>query len=225
MLDGPEGRGRFVENFAGQWLQLRNLDSLNPDPEPSPTSTTPSATRCAARPSCSSARSSSEDRSILDLLDADYTFLNERLAKHYGIDGVEGDEFRRVDLSAGLARGGILTQASILTITSNPTRTSPVKRGKWILEQILGTPAAAAAAGRARAGGGRRRARRARSASGWSSTAPTRPAPRATADGPARLRLRELRRHRPLARQDGELPDRRLRRCCPTARPSTARRS
>jgi hypothetical protein len=80
-----------------------------------------------------------EDRSILDLIDADFTFLNDRLARHYGISGVEGVEFRRVRLQDGL-RGGILTQASILTVTSNPTRTSPVKRGKWVLEQILGTP-------------------------------------------------------------------------------------
>jgi hypothetical protein len=80
-----------------------------------------------------------EDSSILDFIDADYTFLNERLAKHYDIKGVKGDDFRRVPLKDGV-RGGVLTQASILTITSNPTRTSPVKRGKWILENILGTP-------------------------------------------------------------------------------------
>ena len=80
-----------------------------------------------------------EDRSILDFLDADYTFVNERLARHYGIPGVKGDEFRRVTLTDE-RRGGVLTQASVLTVTSNPTRTSPVKRGKWILEQILGTP-------------------------------------------------------------------------------------
>jgi hypothetical protein len=80
-----------------------------------------------------------EDRSILDFLDADFTFLNERLARHYGISGVRGDQFQRVHLT-GDQRGGILTQASILTVTSNPTRTSPVKRGKWILENLLGTP-------------------------------------------------------------------------------------
>ena len=68
-----------------------------------------------------------EDRPVLDLLTDDYTFVNERLAKHYGIPGVKGDDFRRVDLSADARRGGVLTQASILTITSNPTRTSPVK--------------------------------------------------------------------------------------------------
>ncbi len=80
-----------------------------------------------------------EDRSILDFLDGDFTFVNERLARHYGLDGVDGDEFRSVSL-AGTPRAGVLTQASILTLTSNPTRTSPVKRGKWILENILGTP-------------------------------------------------------------------------------------
>ncbi len=80
-----------------------------------------------------------EDRSVLEFLDADFTFLNEKLAKHYGIEGVTGDEFRRVT-NLGDRRGGLLTQASILTVTSNPTRTSPVKRGKWVLEQILGTP-------------------------------------------------------------------------------------
>ncbi len=80
-----------------------------------------------------------EDRSVLEFLDADYTFVNERLAQHYGIAGIVGEEFRRVSL-AGTPRGGVLTQASILVATSNPTRTSPVKRGKWILENLLGTP-------------------------------------------------------------------------------------
>ena len=80
-----------------------------------------------------------DDRSILDFIDSDYTFLNERLATHYGVSGVKGDEFRRVALT-GTARGGLLTQGSILTITSNPTRTSPVKRGKWVLDNLLGTP-------------------------------------------------------------------------------------
>src|SRR5207244_1189524 len=78
-------------------------------------------------------------RSVLDFLDADYTFANERLARHYGLNGIKGSEFRRVSLK-GTPRGGLLTQGSILTITSNPTRTSPVKRGKWVLENILGTP-------------------------------------------------------------------------------------
>ncbi|HEU5393379.1 MAG TPA: DUF1588 domain-containing protein, partial [Candidatus Methylomirabilis sp.] len=80
-----------------------------------------------------------EDRSIFDFLEADFTFVNDRLARLYGLQGVEGPEHRRVSL-AGTPRRGILTHASVLTVTSNPTRTSPVKRGKWILEQILGTP-------------------------------------------------------------------------------------
>ena len=81
-----------------------------------------------------------ENRSVLELLDADYTFLNERLAKHYGISGVYGERFRRVPLSAESPRRGLLGQGSILTATSRANRTSPVIRGKWILENILGTP-------------------------------------------------------------------------------------
>ncbi len=79
------------------------------------------------------------DKSILDFLNADYTFVNERLAKHYGISGVRGSEFRKVQLP-DTRRGGVIPMASTMTITSNPTRTSPVKRGKWILENVLGTP-------------------------------------------------------------------------------------
>src|SRR4029079_10852422 len=78
-----------------------------------------------------------EDRSLLDVLTADYTFLNERLAKHYGIEGVSGEDFRRVSLK-GTPRRGVLTHGSVLTLTSNPTRTSPVKRGKWVLQNLLG---------------------------------------------------------------------------------------
>ena len=83
-----------------------------------------------------------EDRSLLELLDCDYTFLNERLAKYYGIEGVQGDTMRRVTLPAGSPRGGILTQGTVLAVTSNPDRTSPVKRGLYILENILGSPPA-----------------------------------------------------------------------------------
>jgi hypothetical protein len=82
-----------------------------------------------------------EDRSVLELIDADYTFLSERLAKHYGIDGVAGEEMRKVTLPADDPRGGVLTQGTFLMVTSNPTRTSPVKRGLFILDNILGTPA------------------------------------------------------------------------------------
>jgi hypothetical protein len=81
----------------------------------------------------------SDNRSILDFLDADYTYVNDRLAKHYGLSGVSGPEFKRVSLEGG-RRGGLLGQASILTVTSDPTRTSPVKRGKWILENLFDAP-------------------------------------------------------------------------------------
>jgi hypothetical protein len=82
------------------------------------------------------------DRSLLELLDSNYTFLNERLAKHYGIEGVQGSQMRRVDLPAGSLRGGVLTQGTVLAVTSNPDRTSPVKRGLYILDNILGSPPA-----------------------------------------------------------------------------------
>src|SRR5678810_1057640 len=81
-----------------------------------------------------------EDRPVEDLVDADFTFLNERLARHYGIEGVQGAAFQRVTLPKDSPRGGVLTLGSVLTVTSTPTRTAPVLRGKWILEQILGTP-------------------------------------------------------------------------------------
>ena len=93
-----------------------------------------------------------EDRSVLDLLTADYTFVNERLARHYGIPNVYGSQFRRVPVTDE-ARRGLLGQGSILTVTSQPNRTSPVLRGKWILENLLGHAAAAAAAERAAAQG------------------------------------------------------------------------
>src|SRR3970282_1158208 len=80
-----------------------------------------------------------EDRSVLEFIDADYTFVNGRLAKHYGIEGIHGPAFEKVSL-AGLERGGALTHASVLTVTSNPTRTSPVTRGRWVLDNCLGPP-------------------------------------------------------------------------------------
>jgi hypothetical protein len=135
----------LVENFAGQWLQLRNLDQASPDKVQFPDFD--EALRHAMRTESELffAAVVREDRSVLELLDADYTFVNARLARHYGLKGVEGDDFRRVMLTAAgeenaRARGGVLTQAAVLTVTSNPTRTSPVKRGKWVLENILGAP-------------------------------------------------------------------------------------
>jgi mono/diheme cytochrome c family protein len=129
----------LVENFAGQWLQLRNLKTASPDKTLFPTFD--EALRQAMRQESEQffAAVVRDDKSILDFIDCDYTYLNERLATHYGIPGVSGDTFRRVRLD-GRRRGGLITQASVLTVTSNPTRTSPVKRGRWVLEQILGTP-------------------------------------------------------------------------------------
>lgn len=138
MRKDPKSRA-FVENFAGQWLQLRNLKIVNPDRGRFPSFDEPLREAMIRETEMFFASVMNEDRSLSDFLDADYTFVNERLARHYGLEGVDGEEFRRVSIPAG-RRGGLLTQASILTVTSNPTRTSPVKRGKWILEQILGTP-------------------------------------------------------------------------------------
>ena len=138
MLADPKSDA-FVENLTGQWLQLRKLDGVAPDRQLFPTFD--NALRGAMREETERffAHILRNDRSVLELLDADYTFLNERLARHYGIAGVEGSEFRQAALGGG-PRGGLLTQASVLTLTSNPNRTSPVKRGQWILEQLLGTP-------------------------------------------------------------------------------------
>ena len=138
MLKDPRSR-EFVENFAGQWLQTRNLKLANPDRGRFDKFDEPLRDAMAKEVEMFFAAVVKDDRPISDFLHADYTFLNERLARHYGIAGVTGDQFRRVPL-ADPRRGGVVTMASTLTVTSNPTRTSPVKRGKWILEEILGTP-------------------------------------------------------------------------------------
>lgn len=138
MLRDPKAKA-LVENFADQWLQIRNLKTVNPDRAKFPTFDEPLRSAMLTETERFFEALIREDRSVLDLIDADFTFLNERLAKHYGIAGVKGEGFRRVSVK-GTERGGLLTQASILTVTSNPSRTSPVKRGKWILEQVLGTP-------------------------------------------------------------------------------------
>ena len=130
----------LVTNFAEQWLYLRNLDSITPDMRLFPTSTTTCARPSAARPNCSSKASCAKTAACSISLRADYTFLNERLAKHYGIPNIYGSRFRRVTLGPDSVRGGLLRQGSILTVTSYATRTSPVIRGKWILENILGAP-------------------------------------------------------------------------------------
>ena len=130
----------LVNNFAEQWLYLRNLAASNPDPRLFVAFD--DNLRQAFRRETELFFESvvKEDRSILELLKANYTFLNERLAKHYGIPNVYGSQFRRVALADDSVRGGLLGQGSILTVTSYATRTSPVLRGKWVLENILGTP-------------------------------------------------------------------------------------
>jgi len=130
----------FVTNFAGQWLFLRNLQAVVPVQNifPDFDDTLRQAFRRETELFFDSIVR--ENRSVLDLLRADYTFLNERLARHYGIPNVKGSHFRRVALGPESTRSGILGQGSVLTVTSYPDRTSPVVRGKWILENLLGTP-------------------------------------------------------------------------------------
>ncbi|MFT3878767.1 MAG: DUF1592 domain-containing protein [Gemmatales bacterium] len=140
MLRDPKASA-LTENFAGQWLQLRNLKLSTPDPKRFPTFDEPLRLAMQKETELFFLEMLQKDHKITDFLDADFTFVNDRLAKHYGLKDVKGPEFRRVSIK-DTPRRGVLTQASILTLTSNPTRTSPVKRGKWVLETIMGTPPA-----------------------------------------------------------------------------------
>ena len=141
MLADPRSKA-LVQNFAGQWLYLRNLRSLVPDAVEFPEFD--ENLRDAFRQESELFFESliRENRSVTDLLGNGYTFMNERLAKHYGIENVYGSHFRRIYLEGEIAeqRGGILGQGSLLTATSYANRTSPVLRGKWVLTNILGTP-------------------------------------------------------------------------------------
>jgi mono/diheme cytochrome c family protein len=154
MLKDPKARA-LVDNFAMQWLQIRPLANFRPDPKRFPQFDESLRSAMFKETELFFEAVIREDRGILDLIDADFTFLNERLARHYGIvdtngnragqkvqkpgNPIRGDEFKRVSLQPG-DRGGLLMHASVLTVTSNPTRTSPVKRGRWVLDQLLGTP-------------------------------------------------------------------------------------
>jgi len=129
----------FVRNFAGQWLTLRKLDTLAPNESMFPQWSDEIRDLARTETYLFFLNAMRENLPIVRLLDADYSFMNEKLARYYGIPGVEGDKFQRVSLK-GQKRLGLLTHASVLAVTSNPTRTSPVKRGKWILDNILGTP-------------------------------------------------------------------------------------
>jgi mono/diheme cytochrome c family protein len=138
LLADPRSRA-IAENFASQWLNLRGLDDVAPDPKSFPRFNAALRNDMRRETELLFDTVVRENRSLLELIDADFTFVNQRLAAHYGLPAVKGDQFQRVSLR-GTPRAGVLTHASVLTLTSNPTRTSPVKRGKWIMENILGTP-------------------------------------------------------------------------------------
>jgi hypothetical protein len=128
----------LVDNFAGQWLYLRELEHVQTEAKSFDENLRRSFRTETEMLFNTIVR---EDRSLIDLIDADYTFVDERLARHYGIPNVKGSYFRRVPLAADSPRRGLLGQGSVLTVTSVATRTSPVARGKWVLENLLGTPA------------------------------------------------------------------------------------
>jgi hypothetical protein len=138
MIKDPKSK-ELAENFAGQWLQIRNLEIVTPDAKLFPGFDDELRQAMRRETELLFAEILWSDRGVLDFVNADYTFVNERLAKFYGISGVSGPGFRRVSL-AGTPRRGVFTQAGVLTVTSNPTRTSPVKRGKWVLENLLNSP-------------------------------------------------------------------------------------
>lgn len=139
MLRDPRAES-LVNNFADQWLYLRNLESAFPDMRVFPDFDDNLRQAMRRETELFFASIVHEDRSVLDMLRGDYTFLNERLAKHYGIPHIYGDRFRRIELKPETHRGGLLRHASILTVTSYATRTSPVIRGHWILKNLIGSP-------------------------------------------------------------------------------------
>lgn len=138
MLADPRASA-FAVNFAGQWLETRNLDIVKPDPDKFKEWNAELREAMKAETALFFEHVLRENRPVSDFLNADYTFLNERLATHYGIEGVTGSEFRRVPLTTN-QRGGVLSQGAVLTVSSYPTRTSPVIRGKYVLQNLLGTP-------------------------------------------------------------------------------------
>jgi hypothetical protein len=138
MLADPRSQA-LVKNFSGQWLYLRNIAGIQPDATSFPNFDENLRQALAQETELLIESTLREDRSVADLLNTDYTFVNQRLAEHYGIKGVYGSEFRRVALDDP-KRHGLLGQASVLTVTSYPNRTAPTIRGKWVLEQLLGTP-------------------------------------------------------------------------------------
>lgn len=139
MLDDPRAAS-LTHNFAGQWLYLRNLDYQRPDVFQFPGFDTRLRAAMQRETELFFGSVLQDNRSVLDFIRADYSYLNQRLAEHYGIPGVVGTEFRRVALDASSHRGGLLGQGSVLTVTSYANRTSVVKRGKWVLDNLLAAP-------------------------------------------------------------------------------------
>ncbi len=140
MLADPRAVDSLVDNFAAQWLNLRRVDEVVIDPVKYPTYDESLLNAFITETQMFVASTVQEDRSVDELLDANYTFVNERLAREYGIPGIYGSRFRRVTLPDHNQRGGLLAQGSILVTTSYPERTSPVLRGKWLLNNIFGLP-------------------------------------------------------------------------------------
>lgn len=140
MLNDSRSRS-LVDDFAVQWLHLRNLEDVKGDPVPFPDFDDNLVDAFYEETTRFLSSTLNEDRSILELLDADYTFVNERLARHYGIQGIYGSRFRKVTVPDREQRGGLLGHGGLLAISSYPTRTSPVLRGKWLLDTIFGAPA------------------------------------------------------------------------------------
>ena len=137
MLADPRSQG-LVDGFANQWLNLRNLEDVTPDPNVFPGFNDELKVAMQRETELFFKTVMDDDLPVTAFLTGKFTWVNEQLASHYGIDGVSGEEFQRVSLN-DTQRAGVITQGSILTLTSNPNRTSPVKRGKWIMENILGT--------------------------------------------------------------------------------------
>jgi hypothetical protein len=138
MIADPKSSA-FADNFVGQWLQIRSLDAVTPDAKEFPEWNNDLKEAMRTETTMFFASVLRDNRPITDFLNGKYTFLNESLAKYYGIDGVTGPEFRRVELETD-QRGGVLTQGSVLTVTSYPNRTSVVLRGKYLLENVFGAP-------------------------------------------------------------------------------------
>lgn len=138
MMADPKSQS-LVSNFTGQWLFLRNIARVQPDPVAFPNFDENLRQALQRETELLVESMVREDRSVVDILDSDYTYMNERLAEHYGVEGIYGSEFQRVNIEDDTRRG-LLGQASILTVTSYPNRTAPTIRGKWVLEQLLGTP-------------------------------------------------------------------------------------